>query len=65
MIPLSAGGSELIASSRGISEIDGDFLKIVIRPWLAKKLGLAEGSLVHVDNIDGKFNIRIPPSEEA
>jgi hypothetical protein len=65
MIPLAAGGSDLIACSRGISEIDGDFLKVVIRPWLAQKVELVEGSLVVVDNIDGKFNIRKAVSDDA
>ena len=56
-IPLSAGGEELIQCSRGISEIEDDFLKIVIPDWLAAKLAISEGSLVQVDNREGKFNM--------
>jgi hypothetical protein len=58
-IPLGAGGSELQKSCRGISEIEGDFLKIIIQNWLAEKLGLRDGSIVAVDNQEGKFNIQL------
>jgi hypothetical protein len=57
-IPLDAGGSELVAASRGIGVVEGEFLSIEIMDWLAKKLGISEGSLVAVDNVNGKFNIR-------
>jgi len=33
-IPLDAGVSDLIACSRGISEVEGDYLKITIPEWL-------------------------------
>ena len=37
-------------------------LKIMIPKWLADKLHIADGSLVTVDNKDGKLNIHpIPP----
>jgi hypothetical protein len=39
------------------SYIDGEFLKVVIQPWLAEKLRIAAGSLVIVDNVNGKFTI--------
>ncbi len=57
MIPLEAGGDELAKCSRGISEIDGEFLKIKIPEWLALQLRVQEGSTVSVDNENGKFNI--------
>ena len=57
MIPLDAGGSELAEVARGIGVIDGEFLRITIPQWLAKKFGLREGSMVSVNNLDGKFNI--------
>ena len=56
-IPLEAGGSDLIECSRGISEIEGDYLKITIPEWLAGMLRIHEGSLVSVDNREGKCNI--------
>jgi hypothetical protein len=56
-IPLEAGGSELIACSRGISEVEGDYLKIAIPEWLSGMLRIDAGSLVSVDNKDGKCNI--------
>jgi hypothetical protein len=57
-IPLDAGGNELIQCSRGISEIEGDFLKITISEWLSGVLPIEAGSLVSVDNRDGKCNIQ-------
>jgi len=41
-IPLAAGGAQLAACARGVSEIDGDFLVVYIRDWLAEKLGVSE-----------------------
>ena len=56
-IPLEAGGSQFIECSRGISEIEEGYLKIVIPEWLAGMLRIEEGTLVSVDNANGKFNI--------
>ena len=58
-IPLAAGGEKLIESSRGISSVEDDYLVIEIRDWLAEKLGISEGSWVHVHNTDGKFHIQL------
>jgi hypothetical protein len=57
IIPLSAGGDELVDCSRGISEVQGEFLKIVIPEWLAGMLRIEEGDLVCVEDADGKFHI--------
>jgi hypothetical protein len=57
LIPLVAGGSESIDCSRGISEVQGEFLKIVIPEWLAGMLRIEEGDLICVSNTDGKFHI--------
>jgi len=56
-IPLEAGGRELIECSRGISEVEKDYLKITIPEWRAGMLRIDEGSLVSVDNRNGKCNI--------
>jgi hypothetical protein len=56
-IPLAAGGDKLAPFARGIGECDGAFLNVVIQPWLAEKLRIEAGSLVFVDNQDGKFTI--------
>jgi hypothetical protein len=58
-IPLEAGGKDLVACSRGIGQIDGEFLSIHILDWLAQKLGISEGSRVSIDNANGKFNIHV------
>jgi len=57
LIPLEDGGSELVECSRGISEVQGNFLKIVIPEWLAGMLRIEERDLVCVHNTDGKFHI--------
>ncbi len=57
IIPRSAGGDELMKCSRGISEVQGEFLKIVIPEWLAGMLRVEEGDLVCVHNADGNFHI--------
>jgi hypothetical protein len=58
MIPLAHGGNDFVACSRGIGQIEGDCLKVTIPQWLAEKLTIRQGSIVQVDNQDGKFNIR-------
>ena len=62
-IPLEAGGTELASVARGIGEIRGELLVVVIQPWLAEQLGLFAGSAVIVDNEGGKFNIRSDDTE--
>lgn len=57
LIPLEDGGAELIECSRGISEIQGEFLKIAIPEWLAGVLRIEEGDFVCVHNTDGNFHI--------
>ncbi|HTP68305.1 MAG TPA: hypothetical protein VMJ35_05325 [Dongiaceae bacterium] len=57
LIPLAAGGEELKDCSRGISEVAGDCLKIVLPEWLAGMLRVEEGDLVNINNLNGKFNI--------
>ena len=56
-IPLAAGGDKLAPLARGIGETDGEYLTVVIKPWLAEKLRIGAGSLVFVDNKNGKFTI--------
>jgi hypothetical protein len=57
LIPLEAGGDKLAPFARGIGEIHGNSLQVIIQPWLAEKLQVGAGSLVFVDNKDGKFTI--------
>jgi hypothetical protein len=57
LIPLDAGGAVLAPLAKGIGEIDGEFLKVIIQPWLARELRIGAGSLVIVDNVNGKFTI--------
>jgi hypothetical protein len=57
LIPLEAGGEALSIVARGISRIEGDYLRVTIPQWLAEKLCIAEGSEVNVNNAGGTFNI--------
>jgi hypothetical protein len=56
-IPLAAGGDKLAPLASGIGEVIGENLVVVIQPWLSEKLRIGAGSLVHVDNCNGKFTI--------
>lgn len=56
-IPLEAGGDQFIECARSISQIDGEYLTVRIPEWLAGMLRIEKGSLVSVDNGNGKFNI--------
>ena len=56
-IPLLVGGDKLAPLAHGIGHIEGDYLCVVIKPWLAEKLGIDAGSIVVVDNKNGKFTI--------
>jgi hypothetical protein len=58
LIPLDAGGDQFIQCTRGISEVQGGELKIVIQEWLAGMLRIEDGDLVTIDNANRKFNIR-------
>ena len=57
LISLDDGGSELVECSRGVSEVQGDYLKISIPEWIANMLHIGEGDQVCVHNTDGKFHI--------
>jgi len=57
MIPLNVGGSDLVACTKGIAKIEGEFLKITFPDWLVSKLGwIQNGTILEVDNKGGKFN---------
>ena len=56
-IPLEHGGAQLAPLTKGIGEIQGDDLVVVIQPWLAEKLGIRPDSMVIVDNAEGKFRV--------
>jgi len=58
VIPLAKGGSELMECARGISEVDGEFLKIAIPESIAEVLKVGEGDQVCVHNSGGRFHIQ-------
>jgi hypothetical protein len=43
LMPLDAGRAVLAPLAKGIGEIDGEFLKVVIQPWLAERLRIWSG----------------------
>ena len=56
-IPLEMGGDRLFDMAPPNTYLDGEYLVVIIPAWLAEKLNIAEGSLVIVDNANGKFTI--------
>jgi hypothetical protein len=56
-IPLADGGDKLVPLARAIGQVIGDNLVVIVLPWLADILRIGDGSLVVVDNHNGKFNI--------
>jgi hypothetical protein len=59
LIPLADVSTEAAKRSRSISEVQEDFLQIVIPEWLAGMLEIEEGDLVRVES-DGKLDIKLP-----
>jgi hypothetical protein len=59
LIPLAEVSMEAVERSRSISEVQGEFLQIVIPEWLAGMLEIEEGDLVRVDS-DGKLDVKLP-----
>jgi Antidote-toxin recognition MazE, bacterial antitoxin len=57
-IPLEEGGDQFIECSRGIGEVQGDLLVVIIPEWLAERLNLKEGDEVSIHNGEGKLNIQ-------
>jgi hypothetical protein len=58
LIPLDEGGDKFLECCRGISEVQGNSLKIAIPEWLSGVLRIEEGDVVSIDNANGKLNIR-------
>jgi hypothetical protein len=58
LIPLNDGGAELVECSRGIGEVQGEFLKIVLPQWLVGVLRVEAGDIIRVGSEEGKFRIR-------
>jgi hypothetical protein len=51
--------------THGIGRVEGDFLVVIIKPWLAEELRISAGSLVIVDDRNGKFTITRSPANDA
>ena len=64
-IPLAEGGAGLVAASRGIGVVIEDYLEITIPAWLAQRLGISDGTVVNVNNLNGKLNIIPEPSTSS
>ena len=56
-IPMEDGGTELAEFAEGIGRVEDGYLVVVIPPWLALQMQIGAGSLVVVDNAEGKFRM--------
>jgi hypothetical protein len=56
-IPLAVGGDHLAPFAAKMGRIEGDHLNVTIPPRLAKRLNIDVGTIVSVDNHDGKFTL--------
>jgi hypothetical protein len=45
LLPLSGGGNQFLDCTKGISELEGEYLKITIPDWLTGMLRIEEGSM--------------------
>ena len=54
-IPLTVGGAQLIASTRGIARVSGETLEIEIPERLVHELNLKDGQRLYVNNDNGEF----------
>src|SRR5262249_30747744 len=57
LIPLDAGGREVIPLARRIARVEGGILRVEIPEWMMRFLNISEGSDVLVDIVNGKFNL--------
>jgi len=62
-IPLGADGDRLIPLARGIGEVIGEHLIVVLKPGIAEVLSLKVGSRVIVNNKNGEFTLTQANSE--
>ncbi len=54
---MKVGGDKLAPLAKGVGTIEDGYLCVVLELWLAEKLRVIEGSIVIVDNVNGKFTI--------
>ena len=57
-IPMGAGGRAFAPYGEGHTWEEDGHLVVPVSPELAQELGIGEGSLVDVDNVDCRINIR-------
>lgn len=55
LIPLTDGGAAFVKRARGIGEVQGEYLKVVIPEWIARMLRVEEGDRVTVSTAGGEF----------
>ena len=58
LIPLNDGGAAFVKCARGIGEVQGEYLKVVIPEWIARMLRVEEGDRVVVSSTDCRIGIQ-------
>jgi len=56
-VPLDRGGRQLASVTRGLSDIEGADLKIVIPEWLAQEIDVQDGTDISIDCQNGQFRL--------
>lgn len=62
IIPLEPGGKHFVDCTKGTSIVEDGYLKIFIAARVAEVIGIRNGSIVQIDNRDGKLNVQLTNS---
>jgi hypothetical protein len=65
LVPLESASAEVIEKNRGMAEVCGEFLKIVIPDWLAGVLWIEEGDMVSIQSSNGDFQFHPKSAEKV
>jgi hypothetical protein len=64
LIPLKDGGKNFVKCAKGVSVVEDGYLKVYIAANVAKGIGIQNGSIVQIDNLNGKLNVRLANANE-
>jgi hypothetical protein len=59
LIPLEEGGKDFVECAKGVSLVENGYLKVFIASTVVEGIGIKTDSIVQIDNLNGKFNVRL------